>query len=132
VAIESAATGMTHERVERRDKLILQPARYAPALAKAFVDALRSSGMEILEAYILTARTEDEKTRHMLFLIDFNGDRKRLFPLAAKAIRPYMEQGTNFELLKASPDLLDKARKTSKPSYIRRLKNGLRTGFVED
>lgn len=117
--IESSATGMTHERVDNRERLVLGKAPSAPAMRAAFVDALRNSGMEVSEAYILTARLPEENTPHLLFLIDFNGSRKLLFPLVAKAVHPYMKKGAKFELLKTSPNLLDKARRMSKPVYIR-------------
>jgi hypothetical protein len=116
-AMENAATGMTHERVEHTGRLILEQARYAPALGRAFVKALTKSPMEIFEAYILTARQAHEKTSHLLFLIDFNGDRKRLFPAVAQAMQPYMKPGTNFELLKANLTLLNAARKIAAPVY---------------
>jgi hypothetical protein len=118
-AMENAATGMTHERVEHSGKLILERARHSSALARAFAKTLAKSPMEIFEAYILTARQAHERTSHLLFLIDFNGDRKQLFPAVAAAVQPYMKPGTNFELLKADLVLLDAARKKTAPAFKR-------------
>jgi hypothetical protein len=118
--IENAATGMTHERVEHRGKLILETTEYTAKLARAFADSLKSSELEVFEAYILSARGENEKTPHLLFLMDFNGDRKLLFPAVARAVQPHMKTGTNFELLKASFETLDAARKKASPVYTRK------------
>jgi hypothetical protein len=120
-AIENSATGMTHERVEHRGALILGAAKYPPVLASAFASALKSSGMEVFEAYILAARQEVRAKPYLLFLIDFDGDRKILFPRVAGAIHPHMKLGSNFELLKANSALLELARKTAAPVFVRNL-----------
>ncbi|MDR1329388.1 MAG: enhanced serine sensitivity protein SseB [Oscillospiraceae bacterium] len=114
---EDAATGMTHERVEHTGRLIATAAKYAPALARAFSDALKNSGIECFEAYILQTRQEHEPEPHLTFLIDFNGDRKLLFPAVAKAIQPHMKAGTSFELLKATFATLQIARDAAAPVY---------------
>jgi hypothetical protein len=116
-AMENAALGMTHERVEHPGKLILARARHSSALARAFAKVLSRSPMEVFEAYILTARQAHERMSHLLFLIDFNGDRKQLFPAVAEAVQPYMKPGTAFELLKADPTLLNAARKKAAPVF---------------
>jgi hypothetical protein len=119
-AMESAATGMTHERVTHTGKLVFGTAKYPPALARAFVAALKSSGMEVLEAYILMVRQEHEAKPHLLFLIDFKGDRKLLFPVVARAVQPHIQPGSNFELLKADLTALAAARKKALPVYEQR------------
>lgn len=119
LTLENAATGMTHERVEHHGKVIIEGIKCPPALARAFVGALKNSPGEVFEAYILSAKQENEKKPHMLFLIDFNGDRKLLFPPVAKAIQPYMKPGVSFELLKASYPLLLSAREKSAPVFKR-------------
>ncbi|MDR2421086.1 MAG: enhanced serine sensitivity protein SseB [Oscillospiraceae bacterium] len=117
--LENAATGMTRERVEHRGRLTLEAAKYAPGLAKAFSAALKDSGMEVFEAYILAARQEDGETPRPLFLIDFNGDRKTLFPRVARAVQPHMKAGDKFELLKADYALLEAARAKAEPVYVK-------------
>lgn len=119
-AMESAATGMTHERVAHAGKMIFETAAHSPALARAFVAALKSSGMEVFEAYILMVRQEHEATPHLLFLIDFKGDRKLLFPAVARAVQPHIKPGSNFELLKADLAALAAARQKSAPVYGQR------------
>jgi hypothetical protein len=119
-AMESAATGMTLERVAHTGRLLFETAKYPRALARAFAAALRSSGMEVIEAYILMVRQEHEARPHLLFLIDFKGDRKQLFPAVARALQPHMKIGSNFELLKANPATLTVARKKAAPVYRRR------------
>lgn len=115
--IEKAVTGMAHERVEHNGRTLIETARYPAGLARAFRDALKNSGMEVLEAYILTARQEYEEKPHLLFLIDFHGDRKILFPLVAKNVQPHMKKGANFELLKATSLTLQIARGKTAPVY---------------
>jgi hypothetical protein len=115
--LENAATGMTRERVEHRGKLMLEAAKCAPALARTFSAALKGSGMDVFEAYILTARQEAGDRPHLLFLIDFSGDRKLLFPHVARAVQPHMKPGDNFELLKADYALLEAARAKAEPAY---------------
>jgi hypothetical protein len=114
---EDAATGMTHERVEHTGRMIAEAAKYTPALARAFSDALKNSGVECFEAFILQTRQEHEPAPHLTFLIDFNGDRKQLFPAVAKAVQPHMKAGTNFELLKATFATLQIARDAAEPVY---------------
>jgi hypothetical protein len=108
---------MTHERVQHSGKLLLTAEKFAPALAREFANALKYSGMEVFSAFILMARHENEPKPHLLFLIDFNGDRKLLFPRVAKAIQPHMKVGTNFELLKANLPLLAQARAAAEPVF---------------
>jgi hypothetical protein len=115
--LENAATGMTRERVEHRGKLALEAAKCAPGLAEAFAAALKDSGADVFEAYILAARQENEPKPHLLFLIDFNGDRKTLFPRVARAVGPHMKAGDNFELLKADYALLEAARAKAAAAY---------------
>ncbi|MDR2354860.1 MAG: enhanced serine sensitivity protein SseB [Clostridiales Family XIII bacterium] len=119
-AIENAATGMTHERVTHTGRLIFETGQCPAALVRDFTAALKNSGMEVFEAYILMARQEHETRPHMLFLIDFKGDRKRLFPAVAQAVQPHMKTGSNFELLKADTATLAAARKKSAPVYRKR------------
>jgi hypothetical protein len=115
--IEKAVTGMAHERAEHKGRIFIETARCPAELARAFKDALKNSGVEVLEAYILAARQEYEEKPHLLFLIDFHGDRKILFPLVAKGVQPYMKKGTDFELLKATPLTLQIARGKTAPAY---------------
>ncbi|MDR2770901.1 MAG: enhanced serine sensitivity protein SseB [Clostridiales Family XIII bacterium] len=115
--IENAATGMMHERVTHTGKLIFETGRCTAALVRDFTAALKNSGMEVFEAYILMARQENEAKSHLLFLIDFKGDRKSLFPAVAQAVQPHIKTGLNFELLKADSATLAAARKKSAPVY---------------
>jgi hypothetical protein len=115
--MEGAVTGMTHARTEHKGKTFFKAAKYSPALARAFVAALKDSGMDVSEAYILLARREEDAQSHLLFLIDFKGDRKQLFPAVAKAVRPYMKPGANFELLQAGPATLAAAGEQARPVF---------------
>jgi hypothetical protein len=115
--MEGAATGMTHARVEHKGRTFFEVARYSPALARAFAAALKNSGMEVSEAYILLARREEDAKPHLLFLIDFKGDRKQLFPAVARAVRPHMKPGANFELLQAGSATLAAARERTRPVF---------------
>jgi hypothetical protein len=114
---ETLTTGMSHERANHTGKVIMGTANYTPALARSFVGALKTGNMNVREAYILTARGEHEKTPHLLFLMDFDGDNKLLFPHVAKAVGPHMKKGASFELLKASPAMLGAARRKAVPVW---------------
>jgi hypothetical protein len=112
---ESAATGMSHELAEHKGKMFIETAKYRPELARAFAAALKSSGMNVRKAYILMTRQEHDPKGHLLFLIDFSGDNKLLFPHIAKAVKPYIGPGAKFELLRATPATLNIARRKALP-----------------
>jgi hypothetical protein len=117
-ATENLVTGMTHERADHHTgRMIIAAAKYNPELARTFAAALESSGMNVREAYILITRQEHEPKSHLLFLIDFDGDNKLLFPHVAKAVGPHMKKGANFELLKASSSMLEIARRKAVPVW---------------
>ena len=120
--IQSATRNMTVNRVDHTGSLIFEAARNCPPnLDKALAIAL-ALRPEVFEAYILLAREEHEENTHLLFLIDFNGDRKLLFPYVAEVIQPYMKPGQNFELFKATYQTLQMARTKSVPVYKRQTK----------
>ncbi|SHI14942.1 SseB protein N-terminal domain-containing protein [Sporobacter termitidis DSM 10068] len=117
--IRRATTEMTVNRVDHTEKMIFEDTRdYPPKLPEALARAL-SRRPEVCEAYILSAREEYEEEPHLLFLIDFDGDRKLLFPYVADIIRPYMKKDVSFELLKATYTTLLAAREKAKPIYKR-------------
>ena len=115
--IENSTTGMTVERIDHEGKTLLDKAECPPKLLQSYIQALDKSGLEIFEAYILMARQEHEDKPHLMFLIDFNGDRKRLFPQIAQALQPHLQKGTQFELMKANRRLLAAARAKTSPVY---------------
>ena len=119
--IQSTARNMTVNRVDHTSSLIFEAARNCPPnLEKALAIALALRS-EVFEAYILLAREEHVENTHLFFLIDFNGDRKNLFPYVAEVIQPYMKPGQNFELFKATHQTLQMAREKSVPAYKRRV-----------
>ncbi|ACV61348.1 hypothetical protein Dtox_0405 [Desulfofarcimen acetoxidans DSM 771] len=115
--IDSGTEGMTLARTDHQGKLDIRATTDFPVgLPKALAQLL-ATRPEVYRAWILLAREEKETRYHKLFLIDFDGDRRLLFPLVAKAVQPYMKPGESFELMKADFGLLQRALAVSEPVY---------------
>jgi hypothetical protein len=119
-AIEINLTGMTRARVEHRGQTAFWTANYSAALARDYADALANSPLPVFEGYILAAAGEGETEPHLLFLIDFDGDRKLLFPAIAQVIKPHMRPGSRFELRKADSALLAGAARVKAQAVYKR------------
>lgn len=116
--IDAWTEGMSVKRTDHRGRLHLKAtADYPVGLPKALADLFRTR-QDVRRAWILSAQGEDEVAPHKLFVIDFDGDRKALFPLVAKAVQPFMKPGESFELIKADVGLLKVAQANAKPVYI--------------
>jgi len=84
--ILNATKQMTVNRIDHSGKLLFEKAAsIPPQLSKALAQGL-SHKSNVYEAYILFARDENEATHHLFFLIDFDGDRKLMFPYIADII----------------------------------------------
>ena len=117
--IDKETEGMILQRVDHPEKQILSPLKSHPAglttaLRKLFVDI-----PEISRAWILAARPDYSTQPHKLFVIEFFGDRRLLFPIIAKTIEPFMKPGESFELMKADLDLARDASKKTRPFYVK-------------
>lgn len=115
--IDSFAEGMTIARTDHKRKLELRATRNYPVGLPGALAGLLRQRAEVYRAFLLLAREEGEAPFHKLFLLDFDGDRKELFPLVARAVQPFMNPGESFELVKADFELLQRAEAISAPVY---------------
>ena len=76
------------------------------------------SSWRLTGIWLLAARPDYKTAPHKLFVIEFFGDRRLLFPQVAKVIEPFMRPGESFELMKADLALAREAREKSAPIYI--------------
>ena len=117
--IDSGTEGMTLARTDHSGRLEIRGTQdYPKGLTKALAQ-LFTSRPEVYRAWILLAKDESAAKFHKLFLIDFNGDRKLLFPIVAKTVQPFMKPGESFELMKADAGLLLTAQSKAKPIYTK-------------
>lgn len=115
--IDSALEGMTLQRNDYQTAPILSQLCDLPVGLPRALSALFRRRPEVYRAWILLARRDEKEPPHKLFLIDFDGDRKNLFPIVAKQIEPFMCPGESFELMKADIGLLQLAQKIAMPFY---------------
>ena len=116
--IDREMEGMTLKRTDHPSPQILAPLKsYPPGI----VEALRScfeKYPEVTRAGILAARPDYKTPPHKLFVIEFFGDRRLLFPQVAKVVEPFMRPAESFELMKADLALARKAREKAPPIYV--------------
>ena len=116
--IDREMEGMTLKRTDHPSPQILAPLKsYPPGI----VEALRSffeKNPEVTRAWILAARPDYKTPPHKLFVIEFFGDRRLLFPQVAKVVEPFMRPAESFELMKADLALARKAREKAPPIYV--------------
>ncbi len=117
--IDEMLDGIYIERVEHSRYLQLyKPGHGYSGLAEE-MKLFFEKHEEVYRAYLLTAREPWEKERHWLLLIDFEGERVRLFPEAARALEPHIRPGDHFEIMKADRELLRLAAEKCPPIYSR-------------
>jgi hypothetical protein len=117
--IDAWTEGMTLKRTDHKGKFRLSITTDYPIGLQKALESLFKTTRNVSRAWILSAQGEDEAFPHKLFLIDFEGDRKKLFPIVAKAVQPFMKPGESFELMKADNKLLQAAQAKAKPVYIK-------------
>jgi len=115
--IDTAMQGMSAQRVNHEGGLRLLSPEGLPSGLKDGLEVLFRQKPEVCQAYLLSAQGTGEPAPHLLFLIDFEGTEAGLFPQVAKAVQPYMKQGKTFELMKATPRLLQSATKKGELIY---------------
>ena len=81
------------------------------------VRELCESHPEVYRVWLLEALSDTESKAHKLFVVDFDGKPEDLFPHLAKAVRLYLRQGEQVEMLKADLALLRIAEQASRPIY---------------
>jgi hypothetical protein len=117
--MDSLTEGMTLARTDHKGKLEMKATTDYPVGLPRALSALFRSKPEVFRAWILFAREEGDVKFHKLFLIDFNGDRRQLFPSVAKTAEKFMRPGESFELMKANAGLVLAALSKSAPVYVK-------------
>lgn len=115
--IDTAMQGMSAQRVNHDGGLRLLSPKELPSGLKDGLKALFRQKTEVNRAYLLLAQGPGEPVPHWLLLIDFVGTEAGLFPQVAKVVQPYMKKGKTFELMKATPRLLQSAAKKGELVY---------------
>lgn len=118
--IKAEMRGMTVRRIDHAKPQKIEPmAVYTKGLADAFCEVL-SGISSVRKAWIVMACATEEIPSHKLFVIDFDGDRKDVFPKVAERIRSFMAAGESFELIKAGGSLLKEVSKRALPVYLKK------------
>ncbi len=81
------------------------------------VRELCESHPEVYRVWLLAARGDTDAQDHKLFVVDFDGQPGDLFPHLAKAVRLYLRQGEQVEMMKADITLLRIAEQAARPIY---------------
>ncbi|MBR5536922.1 MAG: enhanced serine sensitivity protein SseB C-terminal domain-containing protein [Clostridia bacterium] len=100
-----------------RRELKMRGTRDYPIGLPLAVGELCESHPEVYRVWLLAARGESDTADHKLMVVDFDGKPEELFPHLAKAVRLYLRQGEQLELLKADITLLRIAEQAAKPIY---------------
>jgi len=72
---------------------------------------------EVYRVWLLAAHSEGDTADHKLFVVDFDGQPQDLFPHLAQAVRLYLRQGEQLEMMKADIRLLRAAEQAARPIY---------------
>lgn len=100
-----------------RKELKMRATRDYPIGLPMAVAQLCSSHAEVYRVWLLAARADGDTEDHKLFVVDFDGKPEDLFPHLAKAVRLYLRQGEQVEMLKADITLLRIAEQAARPIY---------------
>lgn len=100
-----------------RRELKLRATRDYPIGLPMAVEQLCASHTEVYRVWLLAARAEGDTADHKLMVVDFDGRPEDLFPHLAKAVRLYLRQGEQLEMLKADITLLRVAEQAARPIY---------------
>lgn len=118
--IKAEMRGMTVRRIDHSVPYKIEPmAIYPKGLAEAF-DEVLSGISSVRKAWIVMACATEDTPPHKLFVIDFDGDRKEIFPKVAERVKPFMAAGESFELIKAGGNLLKEVSKRALPVYLKK------------
>lgn len=115
--IDSKTEGMSVKRAEHRGELrIFQPAAFPEGMLDA-LERFCCGEPAIHKAYAVMTQGENEEKAHWLFLLEFDGEKSKIFPKAAEVIKDFMEPGSSFEMMKAVPELAWNAADKIMPVY---------------
>ncbi len=110
--------GMSAVRQEHGGRIALMIPERLPDGLKTEVERFFEKEKGVKNAWILLAKREREKDFHLLFAVESDVNRIRLFPALADVIRPFMKPGQQFELTEKSP-MIDEVRFRKAKVYSR-------------
>ncbi|QHI71407.1 enhanced serine sensitivity protein SseB C-terminal domain-containing protein [Aminipila terrae] len=102
--IDSRTMGMMLRREEHSGKLKLRKPEKVPEGLTRNLKQFFANSIEVESAWILKAIGETECEEHWMLLVDFYGEKIKLFPQVAEIMKPYMKPGEKFELIQKSPE----------------------------
>lgn len=115
--IDRATRGMSVKRASHRGTVKLwQPSSYPEGMLETMEHCFEEQG-GVRKAWLFFMQGEEEPAPHWMMMLEFDGDRKVVFPIVAKAMKPYMKAGESFELMRAEGALGDHARSKGTPFY---------------
>ena len=117
--IDSLTKGYSFERSQNRGEVRFFPPFVSVPPLNAALKVLFDSFDTVYRAWLLLAQPKEELAPHLAMIIDFSGDRTKLFSQVADLLRPYMKKGDRFDLTKADYKLLRIAEQVCKPVYER-------------
>ena len=115
--VDTVMQGMSVQRVNHDAGLRLSGPKGLPSGLKEGLKALFRQRQEVNRAYLLLAQGAGESVPHWLFVLDFDGTEASLFPQVAETVQSYIKQGNTFEIIKATPRLLQTAVAEGEPIY---------------
>ena len=115
--IDRETEGLSLRRSEGEEHRHLSPLKKYPEGIKEALYNLFVAHPEVNRAWLTYASRSKKETPHYLFIIDFIGDRRIIFPEVARAVTPFMKAGESFELVNADEEMMKKAYKIARPIY---------------
>ena len=100
-----------------RKELKMRATRDYPIGLPIAVRELCEKHPEVYRVWLLAARGDNETEDHKLFVVDLDGQPGELFPAFVQAVRLYLRQGEQVEMLKADIRLVRIAEQAAKPIY---------------
>lgn len=116
--IDRETEGLSLRRSEGDEHRHLSPVKQYPDGLKQALYNLFVTEPAVNRAWLTYASRSKKETPHYLFIIDFIGDRRILFPQIARVVTPFMKAGDSFELVNADEELIKKAYRIAKPIYL--------------
>ena len=112
--VDAQTMGMTLKKEDHVGRIKLRKPKDVP---RGLTDNLKlffEKRIEVESAWILKARNENEVDEHWMVLVDFHGEKVKLFPQIAELMKPYMQPGERFELIQRNPDFITKEIESTK------------------
>ncbi|WP_164914341.1 enhanced serine sensitivity protein SseB C-terminal domain-containing protein [Aminipila luticellarii] len=100
--IDARTMGMTLKREEFQGKIMLRTPEVLPTGLKAALNCFFTEHRQIEAAWMIKAQREGESEDYWLLLMDFHGEKTKVFPQVAEVVKPYMKSGERFELVQKS------------------------------